>query len=72
MLQCKADAVVPGERVVVMDDRLAPGGTLAASIALLRKVGAGVVGAAALIEVRSLGGRDRLDVPVKTLVAYDD
>ncbi|EFG85869.1 adenine phosphoribosyltransferase [Novacetimonas hansenii ATCC 23769] len=71
-LHIQADAIVPGQRVVVMDDLLATGGTLAASIALLRKVGAEVVGAATLIELRSLGGRDRLDVPVKTLVAYDD
>ncbi|GEB37418.1 adenine phosphoribosyltransferase [Gluconacetobacter liquefaciens] len=71
-LQIQADAIVPGQRVVVMDDLLATGGTLAASIALLRKVGAEVVGASVLVELRALGGRARLDVPVKALVTYDD
>jgi len=67
-----ADAVTPGQRVVVMDDLLATGGTLAASVALLRKVGANVVGASVLVELTALGGRARLDVPVKALVSYDD
>lgn len=71
-LHIQADAIRPGQRVVVMDDLLATGGTLAASVALLRKVGANVVGAATLIEIRALGGRERLDIPVETLVSYDD
>ncbi|MBV1831803.1 adenine phosphoribosyltransferase [Komagataeibacter sp. AV436] len=71
-LHIQADAIQPGQRVVVMDDLLATGGTLVASVALLHKVGANVVGAATLIELTGLGGRDRLDVPVKTLVSYDE
>ena len=45
---------------------------MAASIALLRQAGAEVPAAAALIELTFLGGRRRLDVPVETLIAYDE
>ncbi len=69
-IEIQADAVAPGNRVVVVDDLLATGGTMAAGISLLRRVGADVPAAAALIELSFLGGRDRLDVPVETLVAY--
>lgn len=71
-IEIQADAVQCGDRVVVVDDLLATGGTLAAGIALLRQVGAEVPGAAALIELTMLRGRDRLDVPFTALVAYDD
>ena len=70
-LESQADAVIPGQRVVVVDDLLATGGTMAAGINLLRKVGAEVPAAATLIELTSLNGRQRLDVPVETLVSYD-
>ncbi len=70
-IEIQADAIAPGTRVVVVDDLLATGGTMAAGIALLRKVGAEVPAAAALIELTFLGGRARLDVPFDALVAYD-
>ncbi|MEQ8709568.1 MAG: adenine phosphoribosyltransferase [Rhodospirillales bacterium] len=71
IVEIQEDAIKPGQRVVVLDDLLATGGTLQASIELLRKVGADVVGAACLIELTFLNGRDRLDVPFEALVAYD-
>ena len=70
-IEVQADAVIPGQRVVVVDDLLATGGTMAAGINLLRKVGAEGPAAATLIELTSLNGRQRLDVPVETLVSYD-
>jgi adenine phosphoribosyltransferase len=70
-IEIQADAVHPGQRVVVVDDLLATGGTMAAGIALLRQIGADVPAAAALIELRGLGGRERLDVPFEALMAYD-
>ena len=70
-IEVQADAVIPGQRVVVVDDLLATGGTMAAGIELLRKVGAEVPAAATLIELTFLNGRKRLDVPVDTLVSYD-
>ncbi len=70
-LEVQADAVKPGQRVVLLDDLLATGGTMAAGLTLLRAVGAEVPGAAALIELTFLGGRAKLGVPFDSLVAYD-
>jgi len=71
-VEVQADAVHPGQRVVIVDDLLATGGTMAAGIQLLRKIGADVPAAAALIELTFLNGRARLDVPFEALVAYDE
>jgi len=71
-VEIHVDALKPGQRVVVLDDLLATGGTLDAAITLCRKVGADVVGAACIIELNFLHGRDRLDVPFYSVVAYDD
>lgn len=70
-IEIQADAVHKGQRVVVVDDLLATGGTMAAGIQLLRNIGAEVPAAAALIELTFLNGRSRLDVPCETLVSYD-
>jgi adenine phosphoribosyltransferase len=70
-LEIQENAVTPGQRVVVVDDLLATGGTMAAGMALLRQVGAEVPGAAALIELTFLGGRAKLGVPFESLIAYD-
>jgi adenine phosphoribosyltransferase len=70
-IEMQADAVSEGQRVVVVDDLLATGGTMQACIGLLRRQGAVVPGAAALIELSFLNGRDRLDVPFTALVRYD-
>ncbi len=59
-LEIHTDAVKPGDRVLLMDDLIATGGTAAASCQLLEKVGAEVVGCAFLIELDGLKGRDRL------------
>lgn len=67
------EGMVPeGARVVVVDDLLATGGTMAAGITLLRQVGSVVPAAAALIELSFLGGRKRLDVPFEALISYDE
>lgn len=71
-LHIQADAISPGQRVVVVDDLLATGGTMAASIALLQMVGAEVTAAAVIIELGFLNGRARVSVPVTSLVRYDD
>jgi len=71
VVEIQKDAIIPGQRVVVLDDLLATGGTMAAAISLLRRVGAEVTGAAFIIELAFLNGRQKLDVPVTTLVSYD-
>ena len=71
-LEIQQEAICAGHRVVIMDDLLATGGTLAACVALLQKTGAEVVAASVLIELTALGGRSRLgNVPVVTLLSYD-
>jgi adenine phosphoribosyltransferase len=70
-VEIQTDAVTAGERVVVLDDLLATGGTMRAAIELLRKVGGKVLGAAFVIELAFLGGRHRIDVPVTSIVSYD-
>jgi len=71
-VEIQEDAIEPGQRAVVLDDLLATGGTMAASIELLRSVGAEVVAAACIVELTFLGGRDRLDLPCITLIRYDN
>ena len=65
------DAVTPGERVLVVDDLLATGGTMAATLDLLKQLGAVVVGVAFLIELTELKGRDKLaGYQVLSLISY--
>ena len=71
-IEMQADAVSPDQRVVLLDDLLATGGTMAAGVKLLQSAGAEVPATAALIELTFLNGRHRLDVPVETLLAYDE
>lgn len=71
-IEIQADAVEPGLKVVVMDDLLATGGTAAAAVELLRGVGADVVASAFIIELNFLGGRNKLDIPVHSLIGYDE
>lgn len=70
-LQIQKDAVRPGDRVVILDDLLATGGTMNAATELFRKVGADVAGAACIMELTFLNGRKKLDVPFESLVSYE-
>ena len=70
-LEIQEGVLKPGQRVVVLDDLLATGGTAAATIALARKMGATVTHAAFIIELTFLNGRSKLDVPASSLVNYD-
>ena len=72
-IEIQSDAVEKGQRVVILDDLLATGGTMAASIELINKVGAEIVGAACIIELTFLDGRSKLKgVPFNALMAYDE
>lgn len=71
-LEIHTDAAARGEKVLLVDDVIATGGTAAAAIRLLRKIGADVVGFSVFIELASLDGAKKLDgVPLHALVKYD-
>ncbi|MFD1955406.1 adenine phosphoribosyltransferase [Paenibacillus thailandensis] len=71
-LTMHVDAIKPGQRVLIADDLLATGGTIATSIKLVRQLGGVVCGAAFLIELGYLTGREKLqDVDVVTLLKYE-
>lgn len=70
-LEIHQDAIAPGERVVIVDDLLATGGTLGATIDLVHRLGGEIVGISVLAELTALNGRARThDVPVHSLIAY--
>ena len=71
-IEIQADAIANGQRLVVLDDLLATGGTSAAAISLLRQVGGDVRAAVFILELTFLQGRARLDVPITTLISYDE
>ena len=70
-LEVHSDAVQPGQKVLIVDDVLATGGTASAAVRLMRKLGADVIGVQVLIELAYLGGRQKLqDVNLKSEVVY--
>lgn len=71
-IEIQEDAIAPGQRVVVVDDLLATGGTMQAAIDLVRQRDGDVVGAACIIELSFLDGRRRLEVPFMSMVSYDE
>ncbi len=73
-LELHVGAVLPGYRVLIVDDLIATGGTALACATLLREAGAEVVGAVFAIDLPHLGGAERLraaNVPVESLMAFD-
>ena len=71
-LEMHADAIVAGQRVLIVDDLLATGGTMQACTELVKKLGGDIVGIAVLIELVGLAGRDKLSPhKVHSVVKYD-
>ena len=73
-IEVHKDAVSPGERVLMVDDLIATGGTAEGAVNLLSRLGAEVVAACFIVDLPDLGGADRirrLGVPVRTLVAFE-
>lgn len=72
LLEIHRDAIAPGERALVIDDVMATGGTAAATIRLVEKLGGQVVGLGFIIELAFLGGRAKLDgYDAVSLLTYD-
>jgi adenine phosphoribosyltransferase len=73
-MEMHVDAINKGDRVVLVDDLIATGGTAEGAVKLLRQVGAEVLAACFIIDLPELGGADKLrklDVPVRTLVSFE-
>jgi adenine phosphoribosyltransferase len=73
-MEMHEDAVTKGERVILVDDLIATGGTAEGAVKLLRQMGAEVLAACFVIDLPELGGADKLrkmDVPVRTLVSFE-
>ena len=73
-MEMHADAIQPGERVILVDDLIATGGTAEGAVKLLRQIGANVVAACFIIDLPELGGAAKLramDVPVRTLMTFE-
>jgi len=73
IVEVHEDAAKPGDKVLIVDDLLATGGTAEAGIKLVRKLGADVVGCAFVVDLPDLGGRERLkslETPVHALCSY--
>ena len=73
-LEIHVDAIKPGDRVLLVDDLIATGGTATAAVNLLRQIGAEVVAACFVIDLPEIGGAQKLrdlDVPVRTLMEFE-
>src|SRR6476659_9573478 len=73
-MEVHEDAVEKGERVILVDDLIATGGTAEGAVKLLRQLGANVLAACFVIDLPDLGGADKLrklDVPVRTLMTFE-
>lgn len=73
-MEMHRDAVRPGEKVILIDDLIATGGTAVGAVSLLRQMGADVIAACFVIDLPVLGGRKKLEalgVEVRTLVEFD-
>jgi adenine phosphoribosyltransferase len=73
-MEIHEDAVAKGERVILVDDLIATGGTAEGAVKLLRQMGANVLAACFIIDLPELGGADKLrklDVPVRTLLSFE-
>jgi adenine phosphoribosyltransferase len=73
-MEMHVDAIHPGERVILIDDLIATGGTAEGAVKLLRQIGANVVAACFVVDLPELGGAAKLramDVAVRTLMTFD-
>jgi adenine phosphoribosyltransferase len=72
-MEMHKDAIEPGEKVILVDDLIATGGTAEAATRLLQQIGAEVIAACFIVDLPDLGGRQKIEalgVPVRTLVAF--
>ena len=74
IIEMHRDAIKPGERVLLIDDLIATGGTAEAAIRLLRELGAEIIAACFVVDLPELGGRDKIEglgITVRTLIEFE-
>ena len=70
-IEMHKDSIAPGQKVLVVDDLIATGGTLEATIRLVEQLGGEVVGVLVLMELQGLNGRDKIKCPVYSAIKYE-
>ncbi|MCR4755980.1 MAG: adenine phosphoribosyltransferase [Lachnospiraceae bacterium] len=70
-IEMHKDSITPGQKVLVVDDLIATGGTLEATIRLVEQLGGEVVGVLVLMELQGLNGRDKIKCPVYSAIKYE-
>ncbi|MCK5040375.1 MAG: adenine phosphoribosyltransferase, partial [Candidatus Aenigmarchaeota archaeon] len=72
-LEVHKDAIEPGQKVLIVDDLLATGGTIEATVNLVERLGGDIVGICFLIELTALKGRDKVSkYPIYSLLKYEE
>lgn len=70
MLEIQEESIYPGQRVLVIDDLIATGGSLGATCKLIKSLNATVVGCVVLLELGQLEGLKNVDAPVQSLITF--
>lgn len=70
MLEIQENSILPGQRVLVVDDLIATGGSLKASCKLINELNAEIVGSLVLLELEGLKGADIVGSPVRSLISF--
>ncbi|MFP4140653.1 MAG: adenine phosphoribosyltransferase [Planctomycetota bacterium] len=70
-IEIHSDAIAPGQKVLMLDDLLATGGTMSAACELVKKIGGEIVSSGFVIELGFLNGRDKLECPVHSLMVVE-
>lgn len=72
VFEMQKDAIKEGQKVLIIDDLLATGGSLNAAIELVRKTGGIIVNCIVIMELTALKGREKINAPVFSFIQYDD
>ena len=70
VLEIQEESILPGQRVLVIDDLIATGGSLGATCKLIKGMGATIVGCLAFLELGQLEGAKNVDAPVESLITF--
>lgn len=70
VLEIQKDSILPGQRVLVVDDLIATGGTLGATCKLIKSMNATIVGCLSVLELEDLEGSKKVDAPVCSLITF--